>query len=218
MRIKPIIVFDSGIGGLSIYRPLKIALPQENIIYMSDPNHFPYGDKSVSWLNSRFDGLAIEFNALDPKLVVLACNTATTNIITNLRTSLKCPVIGVEPVIKPLSGYPHALALMTESSAKSAGTKQLLAKYGPHVEVYTPHGLATAIEYNDYDQVKKNIHEITKIVHERKIQAVGLSCTHYPLILDSLNKALPDTIFLEPSSAVVREVQRVLRLGQDESI
>lgn len=209
---RPIIVFDSGIGGLSIYRPLKIALPDENIVYLSDPAGFPYGDKDQSWLSNRFHELSKQFITLNPKLVVLACNSATTNIITELRATLPCPVVGVEPVIKPLATYSHSLALMTEVSAKSQTTQDLLKNYGSHVQVYTPHGLAIAIEFNDYDQVKTLIHEIKNIVQEKHIQAIGLSCTHYPLILQSLKQAMPGVIFIDPSDAVVKEVVRVLSL------
>ena len=212
MTKRPLIVFDSGIGGLSIYRPLKVALPDENILYIADSANFPYGDKSLSWLSARFQALAQQFAALDPALVVLACNTATTNILEELRSHLSCPVVGVEPVIKPLSKYAAALALMTDSSAQSQATKELLQKYGTHVQVFTPPGLATAIEYSDYDQVKKNIHEIKEIVQKEHVQAVGLSCTHYPLIIGMLQKEMPDVTFIDPSAAVVEQVVRVLRL------
>lgn len=210
--MNPIIVFDSGIGGFSIYKPLLKALPNENIIYLADSANFPYGDKSAEWLSSRFVELGKQFIDLDPKLVVLACNSATTNIIAELRIQLDCPVVGVEPVIKPLSQFKKSLALMTEVSASSMSTKNLLSKYGEHVRVFTPHGLAAAIEYNDYDQVKRNIHEIKKIVQEEDIEAIGLSCTHYPLILTELEKAIPNVKFIDPGEAVVREVLRVLKL------
>lgn len=209
----PIIVFDSGIGGQSIYRPLKVALPEENIIYISDPLHFPYGDKSSSWLSLRFQELAKQFAALSPELLVLACNSATTNIISELRSTLSCPVVGVEPVIKPLACYKSSLALMTAASASAPATIKLMEKYGEHVKIYTPHGMAVAIEYNDYEQVKRNIHEIKNIVQKEKIEAIGLSCTHYPLVIDLLKTALPETIFIDPAPAVVKEVIRVLRLA-----
>ena len=210
----PILVFDSGIGGLSIFRPLKLALPKENIVYMMDSNHFPYGDKSSDWLTNRFKELAIDFNKLNPKLVVLACNSATTNVIKDLRELLDCPVVGVEPVIKPLAVFTHSLALMTEASASSESTKNLLAKYGAHVQIFTPHGLAKAIEYNDFEQVQKSIHEIKQVVHEGGIQAVGLSCTHYPLIIKQFELAMPGITFIDPSDSVVKEVVRVLELNQ----
>ncbi len=212
MNRRPIIVFDSGIGGQSIYRPLKQALSDHNLIYISDPANFPYGDKSVSWLSARFKQLAIQFEALDPQLVVLACNTATTNIIRDLRAVLSCPIVGVEPVIKPLSSYHSSLALMTQSSAQSSSTRHLLDLYGQHVRIFTPKGLAQAIEFNDYEQVKKNIHEIKEIVQKDKIEAIGLSCTHYPLIIHSLRQAMPEVVFIDPSAAVVAEVLRVLNL------
>lgn len=209
---RPIIVFDSGIGGLSIYRPLKIALPNHNIVYISDPQGFPYGDKKNTWLESRFGQLAVQFELLHPQLLILACNTATTNIITQLRARMSCSIVGVEPVIKPLASYQSALALMTTSSASSKSTLALLKKYGTHVKVFTPVGLASAIEYNDYEQVKKYIHEIKKIVQKNKIEAIGLSCTHYPLILTEFQKAMPAVKFIDPSAAVVKEVLRVVGL------
>ncbi|MEI8232315.1 MAG: aspartate/glutamate racemase family protein [bacterium] len=211
---RPIIVFDSGIGGLSIYRPLKLALPSASIVYLADPNNFPYGDKSPAWLSKRFRELGEQFKELDPCLVVLACNSATTNVIHELRAQLSCPVVGVEPVIKPLGQYDSSIALMTTSSAKSATTAKLLTQYGSHIRVFTPSGLASAIEYNDYDQVKKNIHEIKELVQKYQVQAIGLSCTHYPLILNELKSALPGVVFIDPSEAVVREVQRVLKLSE----
>ncbi len=210
----PIIVFDSGIGGLSIFRPLKLALPHENIIYMMDSNHFPYGNKSSDWLTNRFKELSIDFKKINPKLLVLACNSATTNVIKDLRALLDCPVVGVEPVIKPLSLFTHSLAIMTEASASSDSTKNLLKTYGQHVGVYTPHGLASAIEYNDFEQVQKSIHEIKDLVQKAQIEAVGLSCTHYPLIIQELISAMPDVAFIDPSDAVVKEVVRVLESSQ----
>lgn len=210
MSNSPIVVFDSGLGGMSIYRPLKIALPDENIIYMTDSANFPYGDKSLDWLKARFMELGQQFQALNPKLVVLACNTATTGIIDDLRALLSCPVVGVEPVVKPLSKYQRSLALMTTATAGSASTTKLLSEYGRHVQVFSPKGLATAIEFNDFEQVKKNLHEIKEIVQKDNIEAVGLSCTHYPLILAEFQKAMPGVVFIDPSEAVIKEIIRVL--------
>lgn len=211
MQQQPIIVFDSGIGGLSIYKPLRLALPHENIIYIADSQNFPYGDKTPAWLSARFVELSTQFAALHPQLVVLACNSATTNIIESVRARLSCPVVGVEPVIKPLARYSSALALMTSVSASSPTTTRLLKEYGEHVQVYTPKGLAVAIEYNDYVQVKKSLHEIKKIVQKNHIQAIGLSCTHYPLILSEFKAAMPGVEFIDPAEAVVKQILRVLK-------
>ncbi|MFH2085792.1 MAG: aspartate/glutamate racemase family protein [bacterium] len=207
---KPIIVFDSGIGGMSIYRPLRLALPKENIVYLADSINFPYGNKSSLWLSHRFQTLANDFLALDPQIVVIACNSATTNVIKELRRTLDCPVIGVEPVIKPLAQYQAALALMTQTTAIAAPTAALLKRYGQHVQIFSPPDLASAIEYNDIDRVKRIIFTIKKIVQENHIEVVGLSCTHYSLITSTLQKALPNIIIIDPSAAVVKEVLRVL--------
>lgn len=215
---RPIIVFDSGKGGQSIYTPLRLALPDYHYLYLDDHENFPYGNKSPSWLRHRFVELAKIFKSHSPRLVVLACNTGTVNAIDILRQELPCPVIGVEPVIKPLAAFKRSLALMTTASANSTQTTSLLQKFGSHVRIFTPKGLAEAIEYNDVDQMKMNIHEIKEIVRSHNIEAVGLSCTHYPLILDRLVDAMPGVRFIDPSEAVVREIKRVLRLEQDESV
>lgn len=213
---RPIIVFDSGRGGETIFTPLKQALPKANLIYRDDRANFPYGSKSSAWLSARFKELGHEFSALNPQLVVLACNTATVNVISELRQQLSCPVIGVEPVIKPLSKYRSALVLMTNSSANSPRTADLLRRYGQHVRLHVPLGLAEAIEYNNTDQVKKCIHKIKDLAQKHQVTAIGLSCTHYPLILQDLQTAMPKVKFINPSGAVVAQVLRVLRLTQHE--
>lgn len=209
--MRPIIVFDSGIGGFSIYRPLKLALPHDPIFYSADSANFPYGNKTPDFLRKRLTAVAKEFAPLTPRAVVIACNTATVNALDIFRTELNCPVIGVEPVIKPLAKYVSSLALMTSSSAHSSQTKMLLDKYGKHVNIFTPSGLAEAIEYNDVTQVKKSLSQIARIIKRKQIEAVGLSCTHYPLILPELRRRFPDITFIDPSSAVVKQVLRVLR-------
>ncbi len=208
---RPIIVFDSGRGGQSIYRPLKKALPGANILYLDDHEHFPYGDKSLSWLTQRFQELSQLFASLDPLLIVLACNTATVNAVEVLRTELTCPIVGVEPVIKPLAKYDRALALMTAASARAPRTLELLKQYGKHIEIYTPLGLAEAIENNNDVQVKQSIHEIKNIAQKKNIQAIGLSCTHYPLVITDFVQTMPGVTFIDPSEAVVEQVLRVLK-------
>ncbi len=216
MQTGPIIVFDSGIGGLSIYRPLRRALPAQNIFYFADTTNFPYGNRTVAWLRRRFGQLAVQFAQLSPTALVVACNTATVSAIDIFRRYLSCPVVGVEPVIKPLAKYPHSLALMTKAAARSPQTQALLNKYGEHVQIYSPKGLAEAIEYNDYVQVKKILTVLKRFVNKHQVTAIGLSCTHYPLILPELTRLLPDIHFIDPSRAVVKQVMRVLRLPKHE--
>lgn len=210
MSTRPIIVFDSGIGGLSIYRPLCSVLPDENIVYITDSQNFPYGNKSPAWLRSRFRELGQQFIALNPKLVVLACNTATVEVISQLRTLLSCSVVGVEPIFKPLAAFSRPLALMTSSTASSNRTKNLLKKHGSHITIFTPSGLVEAIEYNDITQVKKILLSLNKLVQKNHYDAIGLSCTHYSLYLEEFKKTILNVSFLDPANAVVKEVLRVL--------
>lgn len=211
MHTAPIIVFDSGKGGQSIYNSLKKLLPEKNIVYQDDSSNFPYGNKTSIWIQSRLKEIAKNFAKLDPELVILACNSATTNAIELVRKELNCPVIGVEPVIKPLSKYKNSLALMTQASASSIATKSLLKKYGQHVQVYASIDLAEAIEYNNNEQVKKSLNQISEIVKNNNITSVGLSCTHYSLIIKKFEKAMPKVRFIDPTEAVVAQAIRMLR-------
>lgn len=205
-----IIVFDSGIGGFSLLQEMRKQGLTTPVLYLADQANFPYGDKSESWLAARLASITKWAAVYNPQVFVLACNTGTVAAIETIRNILSCPVVGVEPVVKPLSAYPKALVLATQVTASSARTKELLARFSGHVQVLSVPGLAVAIENNDNDQVKILLQNIAKKVSRENIQAIGLSCTHYPLVSDRLERLLPDVRLYDPSQAVVRELKKYL--------
>lgn len=210
--MQKIVVFDSGIGGFSILQEIiKQHLPV-SIDYLADQAYFPYGNKSSTWLNQRLTEIANAYQARRYEAFVLACNTGTVEGINAMRNLLPYPVVGVEPVIKPLSSYDHALILATPSAASSARTQELHQLYGPHLQVHGCQGLASAIENNDLDQMKKTLHEISTIILRENIQALGLSCTHYPLIEHELQQQFPHLHIYNPAPAVVLHLKELLRV------
>ena len=205
MRIA---IFDSGVGGFSILREL---LPSPNTyLYLADQAYFPYGDKPSEQIAERVGLIASWIKKQNPDIVVMACNTATVSGIDKLRSILSCPVVGVEPVVKPAAKYGKSLIIGTEPTLNSLRMRQLLAAHPGSVLTYCPNGLAGAIENINIDQVKKIIHEISKVVQNEKIEAIGLSCTHYPLIKDLLQESLPGITIIDPSQAVAKQVLRKL--------
>lgn len=211
-----VIVFDSGIGGFSILREIMRVGQPASIVYLCDQKNFPYGEKSAEWLEKRLAEIARWAALHDPAAFVIACNTGTVAGIHTVRSHLDCPVVGVEPAVKPLSSYESALVLATHRAVESERTQELLDIHGRHIRVYAPKGLATAIENNDTDQVKKSLQEIAAIVRRENVQAIGLSCTHYPLVQEQMQALFPKVQIYDPSEAVVRHLIKVLGTNHPE--
>lgn len=205
MQRAPILIFDSGLGGLSIYQKLVELAPDYPYLYLADQGHFPYGDKAGTWLAARLTELAAWFATQNPCLVVLACNTATVNAIGLVRQVVPVPVVGVEPVSKPLHAYAHPLILATAATARAASQAE-----STPIPFYTPGHLATAIELGDTAGITAEIAAVAAYVRENGVDALGLSCTHYPLVKNELQRALPDIPIIEPSLAVARHAHSLL--------
>lgn len=209
MSDQPIIVFDSGIGGLSILKYLQEY--DVSLLYYADQANFPYGDKSESWVNQRLGELAQVFANYNPRAVVVACNTGTVAGIEFMRSKLTCPVFGVEPVVKMLANHQNPVVWGTKITISSAKAATLKKAHGNHVRFYTPVGLAAAIEYDDDNKLNKVL-AITK-THLNEPDAIGLSCTHYPLVINQIIKLFPGAKIYDPSTAVVSHIQKTLNLS-----
>lgn len=128
MNNSPIGVFDSGMGGLSVWRELRKTLPAESIVYYGDGAHCPYGEKPAAEVATYIDCAVRELLAAGAKLIVLACNTATMIAVKRLRATYPVPFVGMEPAIKPaaattpscliISQYLHAACLFPQSSQR----------------------------------------------------------------------------------------------------
>ena len=210
--------FDSGIGGITIWESVNRLLPNENTIYLADSNNSPYGTKSYDELiNISKENVDFLINK-KCKLIVVACNTATTNSINFLRESYDLPFIGIEPAIKPAAlntktGKIGVLA--TKGTLGSSLFEKTSNIHGNKVEIIEQHGigLVELIEKGIYSgsKIDSLLKEYLNPMIENDIDKLVLGCTHYPLIKDSIKKIINESIeVIECSEAVALQTERIL--------
>lgn len=215
-RDRPIGVFDSGVGGLSILRALKHELPREDFVYFSDAGHAPYGEKGDAFVSER--SLAIAVDLLERhriKALVVACNTATAAAVHLLRARhTQLPVVGVEPALKPaaaLTKSGRVAVLATRGTLGSAKFQALRASLAGRAEfVLVPcDGLAAAIEAEDRAQVEALCRKYTRF--DGDVDTVVLGCTHYPFASEVFTELLgPRVQLVETGEPVARQTRRLL--------
>lgn len=212
-------VFDSGIGGKLIAQKIAQALPQVTISFHSDPQYFPYGSKSAEFIYNRLVHFTQLFISEGCEIIVIACNSATTNAIHDLR--LKFPqvsFVGIEPPLKSVSAMSTTgkVAIMaTKATLESARHQQLQQNLEHQVEIYNLvcEGLAEAIEHDPKPTPKtaELLHQYLDEPINRGVDAVGIACTHYPYVLSQMQALYPQVTFYDPADAVVAVV--VARVG-----
>ena len=218
MSKHPIGIFDSGVGGTSIWKAINSLLPNENTIYLADSKHAPYGQKG----KNRITELSIKNTELllkkDCKLIVVACNTATTNAIKTLRETFNVPFIGIEPAIKPaaLQTKTKAVGILatkgTLSSELFSKTTSLFAS-GIHVVEQIGDGIVPLIEEGKVqsNEMKSLLTLHLKPMLEANIDYLVLGCSHYPYLTPMLLELLPNHVkIIDSGEAVARQTKTVL--------
>lgn len=215
----PIGVFDSGVGGLNILSALKNLMPGEDYIYVADSSHAPYGDKPLTFLESRVDAVANMLVRAGAKAVVVACNTATNVGIKHLRERHKLPFIGVEPPVKPAAAEVQRgkiLVLCTPVTAAAPKFSALLNRCGgaERFIVRPLDGLAKKIEdaYPAFGSLKPELDE-TLSAH-CDVSAVVLGCTHYYFLKDEIKAYYGGAVpVYDACDGVARHTHAVLALA-----
>jgi glutamate racemase len=220
---RPIGVFDSGVGGLSVLRALRAELPREDFVYFSDAGHAPYGEKGEDFVSGR--SLAIAVDLLEQhriKGLVVACNTATAAAVHLLRAQhTQLPVVGVEPALKPaaaLTKTGKVAVLATRGTLASAKFQALQASLAAESEftLVPCDGLAAAIEADDQEQVRALCSRYTLGVccfgtGPGEIDTLVLGCTHYPFAAATFRALLgPEIQLVETGEPVARQTRRLL--------
>lgn len=215
----PIGLFDSGVGGLSIWRALRQSLPQENLLYLADSQCAPYGDRSPAWIIERTQRMAQLLVDHGCKALVIACNTATLVAAPTLRATLNLPIIAIEPAIKPAAALSRSrsVALMaTSRTLDSKGLQSLIDRYASDIEIIRipcP-GLADRVEALQLSgpQIEAELRERLAPALQSRADTLVLGCTHYPFLRPSID-AISGSRFhiLEPSFAVAAQVHRRLQ-------
>ncbi len=218
MKKYPIGIFDSGIGGTSIFKEVHTLLPNENIIYLADSKNAPYGNKSeeeILKLSIKNTELLINKGC---KLIIVACNTATTNAINFLRENYNIPFIGIEPAIKPASLNSKSKSigiLATKGTLSSSLFHKTSGIYTKEINVIERigEGLVPLIEAGkiDSDEIRDLLKTFIKPMLKADIDHLVLGCTHYPYLIPELRKLLPIYIkIIDSGLAVAKQTKAVL--------
>jgi glutamate racemase len=219
---EKILMFDSGLGGLTVYREVAAVRPQADYVYVADDAGFPYGWLDERALIARVVDLMGELIATHrPDLVVVPCNTASTIVLPDLRSRFSVPFVGTVPAIKPAcaaSLTKHVSVLGTEATVAREYTRALIRDFaqGCEVTLVGSRMLATYAEAElagtpaSDDSIRE---EIAPCFCDdgKRTDTVVLACTHYPLVLDRLQRLAPWPVnFVDPAPAIARRVVDLL--------
>lgn len=214
---NPIGLFDSGIGGTSIWKEVHALMPFENTIYLADSKNAPYGLKSkeeIITLSCKNTEFLLNNNC---KIIVVACNTATTNAIKELRVKYKVPFIGIEPAIKPaaLQTKTQTIGILaTKGTLNSELFHQSVANH-PDVKIIEQigHGLVQLIENGDINspEMEELLKSYLNPMVEKNIDYLVLGCSHYPYLIPQIKKIIPEHIkIIDSGEAVAKQTQKIL--------
>ncbi|MCD9557607.1 glutamate racemase [Photobacterium carnosum] len=221
--MKKVVIFDSGVGGLSVYQEIYALLPQVQFIYAFDNAAFPYGELDDATLIKRTNHivtlLAHQYQA---DLVVIACNTASTIVLPSLRQQLTIPVVGVVPAIKPaaLASQTKSIGLLaTPATVNRPYTHQLVQQFANGCDVKMI-GSTRLVEMAEQKLRGKSVdmRELTEILKpwQGVVDSIVLGCTHFPLIKQEIQQALKYQVnIVDSGKAIAKRVVSLLELSND---
>jgi glutamate racemase len=216
---SPIGIFDSGVGGSSIWQEIHKLLPLEHTIYLADSRNAPYGNRSAEEISDLSHKNVEKLLAMGSKIIVVACNTATTNAIVALRENFDIPIIGIEPAIKPaaLKTASKSVGILatkgTLSSALFSKTAKEFTK-DIHVVEIIGEGLVPLIEAGNLDgpEMVSLLKKYSEPLLAANVDYLVLGCSHYPYIIPLLKKLLPPHVtIIDSGEAVARQTKTVLQ-------
>ena len=219
MNDAPIGVYDSGLGGLTVWREVRRMLPSESLVYLGDGKNCPYGSRPREEVRRLADKAVASLVAQGCKMVVVACNTATAAAIDFLREKYApMPIVGMEPAVKPAclntrSGVVGVLA--TERSLDGELFRRTAAKYGSGVELITAPGRGF-VELVESDrestpEAEQAVRDAVAVMLEHGADQIVLGCTHYPFLTPVMERIVDGrAAIVDPSPAVARRVGQLL--------
>jgi glutamate racemase len=221
---RPILVFDSGVGGLSVLREIRALLPKAPIVYAADSAGFPYGTKSAAEVAARVPALLGRLaERYDPRLIVIACNTASTIALDAARAALDLPIVGTVPAIKP---------------AAALSKSRVIGVLGTAATIVQPYVDRLAADFaSDCTILRHGSHELVELAEAKlrgeatdpaayarildgllsqpggdRLDAIVLACTHFPLVADELAAAAPRPLaFVDGNRGIARRTQWLTR-------
>jgi glutamate racemase len=216
---RPILMFDSGVGGLSVLAPTRALLPQASYVYVADNGGFPYGTRSEAEIAARVPALLGRLvERHHPRLVVIACNTASTIALAAVRAALDLPVVGTVPAIKPAAERSRSRAigvLGTDATVRQPYVDDLSARFAADCTVVR-HGSARLVELAEAKlrgepagiaEYRAVLDGLLSRPGGDRIDTVVLACTHFPLVAEELAAAAPRRLaFVDGGPGIARRV------------
>ncbi len=222
-RAPRLLFIDSGLGGLTVLRGTRAAVPEADVLFIADDAGFPYGLKSEDALTSRLLALIVPaVRGFAPDCIVLACNTASTIALKALRESFSVPVVGTVPAVKPAAALTRSglvSVLATPATVAREYTRALIREFGAGANftlvgapslaaIAEAHGSGMAV---DEEAIAREIAPAFIDDGSAKTDVVVLGCTHYPLLLDKFDALAPWPVaWLDPAPAIGRRIANVL--------
>ncbi|GGB25315.1 glutamate racemase [Sphingomonas metalli] len=224
---RPILFFDSGVGGLSVVAPTRALLPQAGIVYAADSAGFPYGTKSETEIAARVPALLGRLvERYRPRLVVIACNTASTIALPAVRAALDLPVVGTVPAIKPAAetSVTRTIGVLgTEATVRQPYVDDLAARFAGDCTVLR-HGSAALVELAEaalagdppsHDRVAAELAGLFGQPGGQRIDVIVNACTHFPLLVREMATVTPAGVrFVDGGPGIARRIAHLTE-GQD---
>ncbi len=227
MNDAPIAVFDSGLGGLSVWREIRRLLPHESLFYFGDGANCPYGPKPHAEVNGYVDAAArMLIREKGAKMLVVACNAATAAAINNLREAYDVPIVGMEPAVKPaaLSTRTGVIGILATAATLSGGLyHDTAAKWGEGVTILDAvgEGFVELVErgLEDTPEAEQTVRRALEPMLLEGADRIVLGCTHYPFLEGAMRRVIAqcvpgaDVQIIDPAPAVARRVADLLSRG-----
>lgn len=219
-NLRPIALFDSGVGGLSVLSHITQLLPHENIIYFADQANVPYGSHPLEEINAFCHEITCFLLTQQAKLIVVACNTASAAALSHLRMQFPdVAFVGMEPAVKPAA---HSTASKVVGVMATAGTfsseryASLMETYANEIQVLEDPclGLVELIESGDFESptLIALLNEILQPMLDADMDTLVLGCTHYPFVLPAIREIVGERVhIIDPAPAVALQTERLLR-------
>ncbi len=215
---QPVGVFDSGVGGLSVLREIHRLLPNEDLLYVADSAHAPYGDKPKEFILERSTAIVEFFLSHGVKAIVVACNTATAAAVKELRTIYHLPMVAMEPAVKPASELSRTGVvgvLATSRTINSNNFRILFERFAEQANIIPQAcpGLVDQVEKGDLDgtETRSLVAQYVEPLLEQNADVLVLGCTHYPFLQEVIQDiAGPGVKVIDSGAAIARRLHSLL--------
>jgi glutamate racemase len=216
---SPIGIFDSGVGGISVLRAIRMQMPEESIMYFGDQEHVPYGSRSMEQIQNFSEAITRLLLEQGAKIIVVACNTASAAALRYLRGKFPdVQFVGMEPAVKPAAEHTQTGkvgVLATPATFQGALYASGVERFANGVELFqeTCPGLVQQIEQGNLDgeETRKILEDALLPMLEKNIDTVVLGCTHYPFVIPLIQQIVGDGVrVIDPAPAVAKQTSRLI--------